>query len=313
MKSIKQDSYFHIAFCVNDNYVQYICVTIKSILVNNPNLILWFHILTDGISKKSEKKLFSLLDSSNLQNKISIHVIDDHDLDGVKVGFWTKYTWYRIFLPQILKNINRILYLDADTLVLGNLKPLLEINLTNISFAAVTEDYFEGHLKPLNIDPLKPYYCAGVMLMNLEYWRNNFILEKILEFAYRNNKILEFPDQDCINVVCQNSSIHLPIKYGITPTHITRNTLHDKYKEEIKEGLISPIIIHYLGWHEQPWFGTCSHYANNLWHLYNKSLKNRAQIKYDGTLFEKLKIIFWNYFYDRSKNQKKLVQRILAQ
>lgn len=311
MNTTKSNNLFHIAFCVNDNYVQYICVTIISILESNPNLPIWIHILTDGISSKSEKMLNSVWEKSNPLNKISIHLVDDSDLKSLKTGYWSKYAWYRIFIPQILNNINKVLYLDADTLILGSLSGFEEYDLTEKSIGAVPEDIFAGHLPTLNIDPNRLYYCDGVMLMNLDYWRKNKLKDKILDFAKKNHDILSFPDQDCINIICHNSSFQLPIKYGITSTHII-GRLRNKYIEEIKEGLISPVIIHYLGWHEQPWFSTCSHYAKDLWHKYNKKLKYKADIIYEYNRFKRFKFIVWNFFNDSSENQKKLVQKLIS-
>ncbi len=307
----KSNKYFHIAFCVNDNYIQYICVTIKSILDNNPDLPIWIHILTDGILPDSEKRLNSVWQESNKFSKISIHIVEDTDLEGLKIGYWSKYAWYRIFIPQVLGDVDRILYLDADTLVVGNLSPLQEYDLTGKSIGAVTEDLFLGHLPSLNIDSNRPYYCDGVLLMNLDYWREYRLKDKIIDFSKRHHDILTFPDQDSINVVCFNSSFHLPIKYGITPTHIICKILHLSYKKEIKEALISPIIIHYLGWHEQPWFATSSHYAKNLWINYNKSLRYRAKIKYEGSRLRRIKVFIWNLLYDYSKKQKNIVQQII--
>ncbi|MCH5229296.1 MAG: glycosyltransferase family 8 protein [Muribaculaceae bacterium] len=298
-----------IAFCVNNEYVKYMCVTIISILENNHENFINFHILTDYISKKNYKKIKEILDAH--QNCcLKIYEVEDSILKGLKTLDWTIHAWYRILIPLILpKEINKILYLDADTLILNNLDNLFKINMQNKSVAGVMDIV---NFKDINIfDKLgfinrDIYICSGVLLMNLEFWRSNDLTKRIIEWAHLNKNILKFPDQDSINIICKDSKIVLPLQYGILNEFFKWDIFYsDKLINQIKDCINNPIIVHYTC---KPWHKDAEiHIYYSQWMYYNNKLKYPVKKSYcTKPSFLKLKIMIWNLFHPEGRQYVKL-------
>lgn len=249
----------HIAFGINNLHSKYIRVIINSIGVNNTDSIIYIHILHDGISSKNTKKLNrEITRFSNIE--VTYYKIDPSQFSGIVTKKWHVSAWYRILIPKLLpKNINRVLYLDSDTLINGSLKNLYNINLNNYSLAAVTDilNLKESILKRLPMIKSNIYVCTGVMLLNLEFWRKNNLSDKILKFAFTNPDLLIYPDQDAINVICDGKIKLLPLEYGYVLDFVTKR---------------NSIIFHYGKL--KPWIfiKNCHYYS--IWKKYNDSLIN---------------------------------------
>ena len=292
-----------IAMCVNDGYVPYICVTIKSILENNHRNKVCIYVISDFISNKMCDRLNEVV-SDYPNASLKIIIVNPNRLFGLK-DTWTLYTWYRVLLPDALGNdVHRVLYLDADVVVVDDLRELFKIDMTNIAIA--------GALDPLNnidetfercgYDRSKSYICAGVMLMNLDYWRENNLSERIIKYGKENHDKIRFPDQDTINYLCRDSKIILPLRYGIMNVFF-KNKLYysSNYIMELYDCAFNPAIIHYAG--TAPWK---REFSNNIyqseWNKYNRLLKHPAKKMYITKGLNLLKVRIWNLLHWHKRN-----------
>lgn len=289
----------HIVFCINDVYAQYIRVTIKSIIENHHNCDIYIHVLTDYISNSNREILYEIV--RNLYH-VSLHIyeVDDTPICGLKNGHWTKYTWYRLLIPNTLPNkIERVLYLDADTLVVSDLNNIFSINMDEKSIAAVEDIHSTDKdvYNRLRYDSSKKYICAGVMLMNLDYWRKNQLSEKMVNWAKQNSNIIVAPDQDTINYICRDTKILLPLRFNIFNTFFINNIyLQDSYLLQIKYCLTEPVIIHYAGY--VPWIkDEPQHVFYNEWIKYNKMLKHSVRTIYKAKGLLLLKLYLWDILH----------------
>lgn len=260
----------HIAFCINDGYARYVSVVLKSLSVNNREDRFCIHILTDYLSDASIKTLQDQCGNNELQ----IHVVDDTKLKRLK-DTWSVYTWYRILLPEILPDVDKVLYLDAETLITSSIAEFFELDMADKAVAGVIDvQAFNPELKVrIGVDANGHYICAGVLMMNLDYWRTHDIADKIIKWAVVNDKKIEFPDQDAINAVCVDSKIVLPMKYGVLDAHFH---IGWRYSEEMRrqalEALDHPVIVHYAG--QAPWiYERMYHQFQHLWDEYNSMLE----------------------------------------
>ena len=286
----------HVAFCVNDGYAQYIMVTIKGLLENNSDPIV-IHVLSDYISERNVARLKDLVSSYTFA-ELKVIIVDDSKLRGLK-DTWTIYTWYRVLLPEILeKDVHRVLYLDADVLVAGNIGELFRLDMTDKAIAG-TIDFQSKDIstyKRCGYEPEKEYVCAGIMLMNLDYWREHDIANQVVRWGRDNNDRIQFPDQDSINYICRNAKILLPLKYDIVDGFFHDDYYSKNYPQELRECEEYPVIIHYAG--QAPWVvELSSHLLQDEWETYNQALRQPVKKVYQSKGFLKIKVILYRLFH----------------
>lgn len=250
--------------CCNNKYVKYAAVTIKSIIdqsSNNDDLKI--HILTDYISQRNNRMLMRISNGHAI-----IHIVEDtSEISDLITNGWSVYTWYRLLLPKILsEDIHRVLYIDCDVIINGNLDSLFTMNMQSKSIAGCidTQAYDKVAISRLPYDGYLNYICAGVLVVNLDKWREDLIHNKIISYARANSNKLIFPDQDAINVVCCNDKIILPLQFGVLVTYFLDKEFIKKNSSELESLCDNPTIIHYAGY--QPWiYEKNKSVHSNLW------------------------------------------------
>lgn len=204
-----------VVFNIDENYVQHLCCVIASILKNaKSDETFNFYIINSELSDNSKNKINSMKKSGKCTIDF-IHV----DKESVKdcpltkeAAHITAATYFRFMLPDLLPDIDKVLYLDCDITVLTSLRELYETNIDNYYFAGCKDCLFKENAARLNLEK----YCnTGVMLANLAKWRRNNISAKLFEYAANNSDKIVWVDQDVLNVVMQNSILYLEQKWNL--------------------------------------------------------------------------------------------------
>ena len=247
----------HVAFTIDNNYSLYATLAINSILRNNTsNSNYTFYIVETDLTDKNIKKMKDFVEKRG--HKIEFIDVDPSIVDKGH-DFFDSEQWAgrlnnialaRILLPDLLpKNLNKVLYLDADIMVCGDLLKLYNTKLGNYPLAMAKDPWVSDYTF---IKMPKAYYNSGVILMDLNLWRKYNITKKLLNYVDKNfirfipnpkqSTYFNFPDQDLINVVLQRQ-----IK-PISNFYNSFRTIH--YNPKTKEGTV---IVHWTG-HNKPWF-----------------------------------------------------------
>jgi lipopolysaccharide biosynthesis glycosyltransferase len=158
-------------------------------------------------------------------------------------------TYARLLIPYIFqKTVSRILYLDADILVLGDLRPLWSTDLHGAILGAVPDRWAERiKLREPGLEsvPLvREYFNAGVLLVDLNRWRDEQVSEKALKYLARHPQS-PFSDQDALNAVCDGYWARLNPRWN-SQNHGTKNRLQEMSSEQ------RPIIVHFSS-SAKPW------------------------------------------------------------
>lgn len=257
----------HVSYAINEAYVDYCRVSMLSLLTNNQQADVHFHILTDGLSAEARQKMEQTAEPYGAT--VSFYKIEDSYIDNLALSGFNRNIWLRIFLPELLdENIDRVLYLDTDTIVCGDITELFSVDLTNHSLAACMDfmGFSDKVFKRLGYPSDYGYICSGVMVFNLNYFRAHNLTEKILDFARKHAGEITFPDQDAINAACHKSMKLLPLKFDMLPPFFANETFVKQHEEEVKEMLADPRIIHYAGCN--PWKKESRHrhfYESEFW------------------------------------------------
>lgn len=168
--------------------------------------------------------------------------------------------YYRLAAPLLLPNdLDRILYLDVDTIVINSLKELYEMDFESNLFVASTNT--REFLTKINqirlgmqIDKDVPYVNTGVVLMNLNNLRNEFKMQDIRMFMESKKKLLYLPDQDILTGLYGNKvKIIDSLRFNLSDRAIVLHNLRLK-NEMIDMTWVkdNTVIIHYYG-KNKPW------------------------------------------------------------
>ena len=238
---VMRNNTFHIAFAINDKFAMGMGVCVQSIVDNNGNDFV-VHILAMDLSMETVNRI----KQANIITGVPfvIHVLRRDFLDAFPISDrYPKEVYYRLMLPKILfRKVDVVLYLDADTLCIGDVSEIRYLNL-NEKIAGVIADRDDriSWLRSIGYANTK-YFNSGVLLVNVNRWEEEGVTESAICFINKYASSLVFFDQDALNAVIGENVHWLEQKY---------NLLTYMYKRsEYNEMLIKSAIIHYGG--EEP-------------------------------------------------------------
>lgn len=168
---------------------------------------------------------------------------------------YTEAASYRLLLPDLLPEYDKVVYIDCDVIVRNDLGKLYRtINLENNYLAAVFEapmDFQVERFKALGCNPME-YINSGFLIMNLELMRRDNMVEKFIEASKAD--YLEFPDQDVLNQLCKGRIIGLPPYYNSIRSFYLpqyKSFFLRKYTEQDWIDVHRHGTVHYTG--AKPW------------------------------------------------------------
>ena len=227
-----------IFFSTDDNYVPYLDVAISSLIANASKKFKYrIIILNTGLNESSIGKI-----SKRECEQFKIDFVDiSGDVEKIKSKLKNVYhfsivTYYRLFIASLFPQYDKVIYLDCDLVVLGDVSELYHIDLTDNILGACPEEFvqntkeFREYAKyALGVDPDR-YVNAGVLLMNLAEFRKNSIEERFIRLITEHDFDLLDPDQAYLNYLCYNKIHILPNGWNKEPMPIAcegeKNIVH---------------------------------------------------------------------------------------
>ena len=230
----------NVAFTIDKNYPIFTCLAINSI-VKNSSEDFKFYIIESDLSNQDKKMMRNFVSKRNQQIEFININTDNIDFGKKLFGRITPIAIARIAIPDLLPNdVHRVIYLDSDILVTGDLKNLYNTDLKNYSVAMGLDNSY-GHDGYFMFKKKDGYYNSGVILMDLDKLRKDKASEKMQTFLHDNikkfildeshEKYYRYSDQDLINIVLSgkiktlsknwnNQSVHLFIMAPLTDSGI---------------------------------------------------------------------------------------------
>ena len=252
----------HLAVNMDNKYL-YPCIVYFTSLLNNKRNTSFYtiHVLTNNnLSNESKIKISQIVERfGNNSVKLNYYNLEGH-YTGATAGYISVATYYKISLPSLLPNVDKIIYTDSDMINLEDLSELNTIEFRNRSYFIGVTDYID-HLRQLRSNGLTSdkYINIGVLLMNLKAMREDSIEKKLTDFVATHN--LEFYDQTAINCVAYKNIQVLPHKFNVFAFPefsklVELNNQQDiKYKvneSELFKAYNEPTFFHYLSI-DKPW------------------------------------------------------------
>ncbi len=210
-----------IAFSVNNRYAQYLGATILSILAHHPEEVVRVHVLYKEISQAILQDLQHLADQTpHLQ--LYFHLLDHQQFSDIPIRTeqFPIESFSRFLLPELLGHLDRILYLDVDILVHGNLMDVFQTDLEEFAIGAVVEadifKYYQWYLDSLGFAATDAYFSSGVLLMDLDKMRQDGATNQLIAMALEKAHDYKFPDQDILNLYYKGNFKQLSPAYNYT-------------------------------------------------------------------------------------------------
>lgn len=299
------NSLLNICCSTDNNYIQHCAVMLCSLFENNKNNNFNIHILINDLSEENKLILEELALRYNA--KVLFYKVDSSKLIGCKYRKWrplTEAAYFRILLSSIIPlDISKILYLDCDIVVNGEISDLFNLEINNYPLAAVKDPYYvnEAHLNQLSLPYGSDYFNSGVMLINLDYWRINKSEKKLLEYAKRE-RVVYCHDQDALNYVFKNNWYRLHPKWN-RPNTLSPNEIEFLDKKDKSEFKNNYKIIHYIDtpkpWENirfTPFIKLYKKYLNKTKIKFNATKTNNIFIKYLKVIKINIKLAYHSLF-----------------
>lgn len=249
--------------CSSDaNFVKHMATMLVSLVENNARHNIRIFILyigeLDGISK-----IETLLAR---HANVSLMSVDESLVPNRANHRGNNRTpWLRLLMGEVLPpEVDRVLYLDCDTIVRGDLADLWNTDLRGRTLGAVPDvvpdsihNVHAEWLSELGFPPDAPYFNSGVLLVDLRRWRELGIGQRSLDFAFQHIDQCRRRDQDALNVIAQGDWLSLDPKWNFQSGEVC-----ETYDEVIRFKRISwrmrdtIKVVHFTS-HSKPW-----HYLN---------------------------------------------------
>jgi len=214
-----------IFFSTDDAYVPYLDVALASLIENASKHYRYrIIVLNTGLREENVEKL-----KQNAREGFVLEFVDiSESLEAIRSHFKNVYhfsvvTYYRLFIASLFPQYDKILYLDCDLVVMGDISKLYCVDLKDNIIGAAPEMYvrttpeFRRYAEvALGVDP-DGYVNAGVLLIDLEAYRRHRIEERFVAMITKHDFDLLDPDQAYLNYLCRGKIHELPVGWNREP------------------------------------------------------------------------------------------------
>ncbi len=251
-------------FAVDNGYIPFLGVALKSLIDNTSKENKYaIKILYTSVSDENKARI-----KKYEKENISIEFVDlNKQLEEIKEKLYTRNyfsntTYYRLFIPELYPQYDKVVYIDSDTICLADIVDLYNVDMGDNLIAAVSDgavqsiEIFQDYVeRVVGVVDYNNYFNAGVIVMNLKELRKYKFQEK---FIYMLGKIRfeVAQDQDYLNRLCKGRVKILDYEWNRMPVMGKR------------DGDIN--LIHYnLG--AKPWYFDDVLYQEYFWKYAEKT------------------------------------------
>ncbi len=278
-----------VAFSINDGYLNPFLVALVSIFTHaEMDTVYAIHVVNYKLSLTARQKTQALVDKWHPQSSLIFLDVSDEQWEKIPlVGTWVKEANYRLFLPELLPNLNTIIYLDGDILAQSDLSRLYELNLNDKAFAGVRDEFWGGSMRAqqrlhyfsqgegamTQSYMTHSAYCnSGVLVINLAFFREYNFTSRAIALLNKYKYIPGMlPDQDVLNYLAtcdgQDNIYFLPATFNWNLAAASLSPTATEYERMSWAGLVQrrnewvtdktllaltePQILHFSG--KPPW------------------------------------------------------------
>ncbi len=199
-------------YAVDDNFIKYTMVSITSIIKNaaaNRNYV--FYILNTGISDEMKKEVKKL----SKKNVEIVFVDIRRQVQKLNANlplrdYYSKTTYFRFYISELFPEYDKVIYIDSDTVVLGDIAELYDTDIGENYLGAcndqvmVQTEVYGNYVEKVCGISRNNYFNAGIMLINANKFRENKVLQRFVDMlGVYSFKVTQ--DEDYLNVICKDN------------------------------------------------------------------------------------------------------------
>lgn len=234
----------NILLCSDNGYFAHAATAIHSAWFNNREAD--FYLADSGIDPVALKTFTDFAETIGL--RLTVLRIEPDQLADIPATMTNHLSNYlRLLMARMLPaSLDRVIYLDSDLVVIGDLEPLWSMDMAGCTIAGVQDDTAMRHEQRRGFPSKNPskYLNSGVLLIDLEKWRENDCEKRLIDLIGRHER-LSHHDQSAINLVLPDEALSISTHWNFMPTIVWDE---DHVPEQ-------PAVIHYAG-ACKPWLHT---------------------------------------------------------
>ena len=206
----------------DDNYAPFVATTIASICDNTESFV-DFYILDGGISEENQEKICEL---KKIFSNFSIEFIQINpekefsSINYSNVDYISISTYNRFLIPKLKPELGKVLYLDVEIVVLGNIEELYNVDLENYALGAAWDEsrvlYNTDTKDLMDLSDNYKYFNAGILLIDIQKWNNDKIVERLFEIEKEYGKNVLHADETLLNKYFDSNYKIFDIEFNYT-------------------------------------------------------------------------------------------------
>ena len=231
---------------------------LKSLFLNNPDEMFHVHMVYSDMTEEVVRSIGAFC-ASHGSRLIPLQAGDEMFADAPVLRYWPKSMYYRLLAADILpKGLNRVLYLDPDTLIVNSVRGLYEADFSGCLFAAAAHEGVTGisaHINRVRLGSYdsESYYNSGVLLLDLHAQRKEISREEIFAYVRTHGKELLLPDQDVLNALYGSRIFSLDeSRYNYDARFFEAYLLKSQGEKDIDWVVRNTVVLHFCG-KNKPW------------------------------------------------------------
>lgn len=249
-----------IVFSTNDDFALYCYIAIYSLLIHTNNINCYdIRVFVTGVSRENCEMIESLSCDG-----VSVTCVDISSyLSNVRLEnsiHLSVETYYRLFIPLVLPEYIKVLYLDSDMIILADIKELFDYDIEDYPVGVAKDvvcEQLDIHSREIGNLDCRKAFNAGVLLINTRRFEEEHIREKCLALLQedydREERIMRFADQDALNVILYEKVRWIDAKWNCQAMYSWRvEDVYEEHRDEYVSNLKQAYIIHYSG-DKKPW------------------------------------------------------------
>ena len=261
----------NVVFATSDLYSTLALITVRSLLEENKDtddIVIYY--ICGGVSDDHKNDLANLV--SGYGRKIEFIPLPE-DLLSFKGSnrngqIVFSYCFFQDILPA---SVDKVLLLEGDAIVTGSLQEYYDTDISDYYIAAADDLQSRFYKEKLGMKPDSPYVNCGIILYNLEKWREDDISSKIRSVLESGEHMFFYDVQDVINYTLEGKVMIFPPRFNCT-TAVFLFDYKDmiRYrrpstccsKEDFEAGKNDPVVVHFTKnqiIQPRPWIENCEH------------------------------------------------------